>query len=33
MPLPIKTTFDDVDKLTSYLKSQVGWVEIDKAKW
>jgi hypothetical protein len=30
--LPIKTTFEDVDKLAKYLRSQVGWVEIDKAK-
>ena len=32
MTLPIKTTFEDVDALTKYLRSQVGWVEIDKAK-
>jgi len=30
--LPIKTTFDDIDKLAKYLRSQVGWVEIGKAK-
>src|SRR5689334_19699105 len=32
MTLPIKTTFEDIDTLSKYLRSQVGWVEIDKAK-
>lgn len=29
--LPLKTTFEDIDKLTNYLRSQVGWVETSKA--
>jgi hypothetical protein len=30
--LPIKTTIDDIDRLSAYLKTQVGWVPIDRAK-
>jgi hypothetical protein len=30
--LPMKTTPLDLEKLSAYLKNQVGWVEIDKIK-
>lgn len=30
--LPLKTTFDDINALSNYLKTQVGWVELDKVK-
>ncbi|SDR02400.1 hypothetical protein SAMN04489765_2815 [Tsukamurella pulmonis] len=30
--LPIKTTIEDVDALGGYLKTQVGWVPIDRVK-
>ena len=29
---PIKTTAEDIDRLTGYLRNQVGWAEIAKAK-
>lgn len=30
--LPMKTTPVDLDRLSAYLKNQVGWVEIDKIR-
>lgn len=30
--LPMKTTATDFEKLSAYLKNQVGWVEIDKIR-
>lgn len=30
--LPIKTTKDDIDKVTGFLRAQVGWVSIDKVR-
>lgn len=30
--LPIKTTVEDIDALGSYLKGQVGWVPLERAK-
>ena len=30
--LPLKTTIEDLDALTAYLKTQVGWIQIDKVK-
>ena len=30
--LPLKTTIADLDALTGYLKTQVGWVAVDKVK-
>lgn len=30
--LPMKTTEIDLDKVTSYLKNQVGWVSLDKIR-
>ncbi len=32
MALPMKTTAVDLEKLSAYLKNQVGWVEIEKIK-
>lgn len=32
MVLPIKTTLDDFDALTGYLKTQVGWVPLAKIR-
>src|SRR5437867_433217 len=32
MALPMKTTPEDLDKLSAYLRNQVGWTEIDKIK-
>lgn len=32
MALPLKTTPEDLDKLSAYLRTQVGWVEIDTIK-
>lgn len=29
---PIKTTVEDIDKLTTYLRSQVGWTDLDKVR-
>ena len=28
--LPVKTTADDIEKLTGYLRNQVGWVATQK---
>ncbi|TCC08229.1 hypothetical protein [Kribbella soli] len=30
--LPLKTVIEDIDGLATYLKGQVGWVPLDKAK-
>ncbi len=30
--LPMKTTENDLDKVSSYLKNQVGWVQLDKIR-
>lgn len=30
--LPIKTTIEDIDSLSAYLKTQVGWVPLDRVK-
>jgi hypothetical protein len=30
--LPLKTTIDDIDILTNYLKSQVGWTTIERLR-
>lgn len=30
--LPIKTTIEDIDALGTYLKGQVGWVPLERAK-
>ena len=30
--LPLKTTIDDLAALTTYMKPQVGWVQIDQVK-
>ena len=30
--LPLKTTIEDLNALTAYLKTQVGWIQIDKVK-
>jgi hypothetical protein len=30
--LPIKTTIEDIDALTTYLRSQVGWVPLERVK-
>ena len=30
--LPLKTTVDDIDILTTYLKSQVGWTSLDRLR-
>ncbi|WP_100515135.1 hypothetical protein [Mycobacteroides abscessus] len=30
--LPLKTTMDDIDILTTYLKSQVGWTTVERLR-
>ncbi|MFV1363552.1 hypothetical protein AAHH97_08885 [Mycolicibacterium elephantis] len=30
--LPLKTTIDDIDILTTYLKSQVGWTTVERLR-
>jgi len=32
MPLPIKTTAEDIEVVTTYLKNKVGWVPISTIK-